>query len=418
MFCGSCMQDNALARALMQSDCEVSLIPTYTPLRLDQEDVSEKRIFLGGINLYLDNAIPGWRYLPRFLVSWLDRPGVLRWATQRGIENDASKLGAMTLAMLQGSHGAMRREYAELVHYLTSLRPDAILFSNALLSGVLPLLRESYSGPIFCLLQGDDIFLDQLPQKFHDRVLEQLRENSEQFDLFLTHSRFYADYIRNYIGLPRDKFEQLPLAIDTTISEPQKQDYESQGRPVRVGYFARIAPEKGLLELAKAAAALHTEGLDLEVHAGGYFGPAHKEYMDQIHKAAAPLGDRFHYIGSPDTDAQKRQFLKTMDLLCVPVNFEEPKGLYALEAMSQGVPVVLPQRGGLTELVADTGSGLTYSQDDPEGLKNALRKLILSAEERHQFGQAGVQAVRDRHSTQAAASHLLNICRKHQTTNS
>ncbi|MBR9801216.1 glycosyltransferase family 1 protein, partial [bacterium] len=106
MFCGSCMQDNALARALMQSDCEVSLIPTYTPLRLDQEDVSEKRIFLGGINLYLDNAIPGWRYLPRILVSWLDRPGVLRWATQRGIENDASKLGAMTLAMLQGSHGA------------------------------------------------------------------------------------------------------------------------------------------------------------------------------------------------------------------------------------------------------------------------------------------------------------------------
>ncbi|MBB03366.1 MAG: hexosyltransferase [Planctomyces sp.] len=418
MFCGSCMQDNALARALMQSDCEVSLIPTYTPLRLDQEDVSEKRIFLGGINLYLDNAIPGWRYLPRILVSWLDRPGVLRWATQRGIENDASKLGAMTLAMLQGSHGAMRREYAELVHYLVSLRPDAILFSNALLSGVLPLLRESYSGPVFCLLQGDDIFLDQLPQKFHDRVLEQLRENSKQFDLFLTHSRFYADYISNYIGLPRDKFEQLPLAIDTTIAEPQKQDYESQGRPVRVGYFARIAPEKGLLELAAAAAALHTEGLDIEVHAGGYFGPAHKDYMDQIHKAAESLGDRFHYIGSPDTDAQKRQFLKTMDLLCVPVNFEEPKGLYALEAMSQGVPVVLPQRGGLTELVADTGSGLTYSQEDPEGLKNALRRLIRSAEERHQFGQAGVQAVRERHSTQAAARHLLNICRKHETANS
>ena len=105
-------------------------------------------------------------------------------------------------------------------------------------------------------------------------------------------------------------------------------------------------------------------------------------------------------------------------LLCVPVNFEEPKGLYALEAMSQGVPVVLPQRGGLTELVADTGSGLTYSQEDPEGLKNALRRLIRSAEERHQFGQAGVQAVRERHSTQAAARHLLNICRKHETANS
>ena len=74
--------------------------------------------------------------------------------------------------------------------------------------------------------------------------------------------------------------------------------------------------------------------------------------------------------------------------------------------------------GSLVSAGPTSGSGLTYSQEDPEGLKNALRRLIRSAEERHQFGQAGVQAVRERHSTQAAARHLLNICRKHETANS
>src|SRR5262245_17543616 len=65
MFCGSCMHDNTLARALIAAGHEVSLIPTYTPIRVDEQDVSTRHVYLGGINVYLDALVPMWNRLPR-----------------------------------------------------------------------------------------------------------------------------------------------------------------------------------------------------------------------------------------------------------------------------------------------------------------------------------------------------------------
>ena len=54
MFCGSCMHDNTWARSLKNAGAQVTLLPTYTPLRLDEHDESSNPVFLGGINVYLD----------------------------------------------------------------------------------------------------------------------------------------------------------------------------------------------------------------------------------------------------------------------------------------------------------------------------------------------------------------------------
>ena len=51
MFCGSCMLDNALARELIRQGHEALLVPVYTPIRTDEEDVSIDRVFLGGVNV-------------------------------------------------------------------------------------------------------------------------------------------------------------------------------------------------------------------------------------------------------------------------------------------------------------------------------------------------------------------------------
>ncbi len=54
MFCGSCMHDNTWARSLKKLGTQVTLLPTYTPLTLDEHDESTRPVFLGGINVYLD----------------------------------------------------------------------------------------------------------------------------------------------------------------------------------------------------------------------------------------------------------------------------------------------------------------------------------------------------------------------------
>ena len=57
MFCGSCMHDNTLVAALVRQGHDALLVPTYTPIRTDEEDVSQPRVFLGGINVYLQEKL-------------------------------------------------------------------------------------------------------------------------------------------------------------------------------------------------------------------------------------------------------------------------------------------------------------------------------------------------------------------------
>src|SRR5260370_16764828 len=67
MYCGSCMRDNPLVAALARQGHEALLIPTYTPIRTDELDVSQKRVFFGGINVYLQQKFGFFRHTPWFL---------------------------------------------------------------------------------------------------------------------------------------------------------------------------------------------------------------------------------------------------------------------------------------------------------------------------------------------------------------
>ena len=194
MFCGSCMQDNTLVRALRLAGADAVLVPTYSPIRVDESDESVSRVFLGGINVYLDSKLPGWSLLPRVFKRWLDRPSVVQFLSKRSSSTDASQLGRLTIDLLCGVDGPQRAEIRELVSFLCNdLRPDVILFSNALLSGIVPELRKHFSGRIACLLQGDDIFLDALIEPWKSQAREMVSGNSAGFDGLFTHSEYGVD---------------------------------------------------------------------------------------------------------------------------------------------------------------------------------------------------------------------------------
>src|SRR5262245_45781669 len=67
MFCGSCMRDNTLAAQLIKLGSDIVLIPTYTPIRTDEANVSIEQVFFGGINVYLQQKWSLFRFVPRFL---------------------------------------------------------------------------------------------------------------------------------------------------------------------------------------------------------------------------------------------------------------------------------------------------------------------------------------------------------------
>jgi len=395
MFCGSCLHDNAWARALRDAGHEATLVPMYTPIRVDDEDLTSSRVFYGGINVYLDQHVPGWKRLPTWLTRPLDAPWLIKWATSFGISNDARELGEMTVAMLSAADSPQAREGADLVRFLTrDLKPDVIVFSNVMLCAEAARIQAAFNGPVLCVLQGDDVFLDALQEPWRSRVFELLKPITAALDGFLVHSRFYAEYMQGYLGLPAEKLHPLPLAIDC-------RGHTGKPRPRNavptIGFFARYAPEKGLRELVEAAVLLNRRRQDFRVVAGGYHPPQHEAYRDDVVKRAAPLGARFHDAGSPETLADKVELLQTYDVLSVPTPYREPKGLYVLEGWANGVPAVQPGHGHFPELVEETGGGVCVPPGDPAALADGLDRLLSDDAERERLARRGWELVRERH---------------------
>ncbi len=408
MFCGSCMHDNTWARALRDAGAEVTLIPTYTPVRVDEEDLSDQRIFFGGINVYLEYRSPLWRRIPRPLTRWLDRPWVVNLATQFGVSNDAHHLGALTLAMLQGEAGPQRTDVDELADFLGgTLKPDVVCFSNALLVGVLHNLKQRFDGQIFCTLQGDDIFLEDLPEPYRSDAIAAISERAQQFDGFLVHSRYYRDFMSDYLKLPNERFQQIPLGID--LKDHDGQPELRHNDQFTVGYFARICPEKGLHRLIDAFRILHAKHPNTRLRAGGYLGKRDQKYFARLMRDVAGLGPAFEYIGSPDSHSQKVEFLKSLDVLSVPTEYHEPKGLSILEALANGVPVVQPRHGAFPELIEATGGGELVEPDNAQALADGLERMMIDPDRRLELARSGHAKVRELFSGEFMARQTIAV---------
>lgn len=409
MFCGSCMQDNTLARTLRSTGVDAVLVPTYTPIRVDEENVSNERVFMGGINVYLDSAIPGWRLLPGWVTNWLNHPSVIRRLSQFG-STDASKLGSLTLDMLKGEAGPQKREVEEFTNYICNeLKPDVVLFSNALLSGILKPLRSQFGGRILCLLQGDDIFLDALTHKWRPQVLQQLQQNCQLFDGFLTHSRFYQDHMADHMSLSADRFRQIPLTIDVDRLPAKVANKDEPSAKTTIGYFARICPEKGIHNLLAAAESVLPDHPHAEVVIAGFLPRQHRKWFEKLRtRAERRTPGRIRWLGSPDGRDEKFDIIRGFDYLCVPTDYQEPKGLYVLEAGMAEVASILPAHGAFPELIEGLGTGTLYDPKTPDGLSTALRTALVAEEVNHALLPDKVTEI---HGMQATASVIERVIR-------
>jgi glycosyltransferase involved in cell wall biosynthesis len=414
MYCGSCLHDNTLARELHRMGVDVHLIPTYTPIRTDEENVAIDRVFLGGINVYLEQIFPPFRYLPSWLTSWLDRPGVLRWATSRGIETDARRLGAMTVSMLRGRDGYQRREVRKLVAWVADhLKPDLVVLTNTLLAGCVPSLKAARDVDVLINLQGDDVFLDALVEPYRSDALQLLRRLLKHADGFLVNSQYYAAHMAEYLDIAPDRIHRVPLGVEVRdFAEAAEDELVTKVRPPTIGYLARLAPAKGLHVLVDAFVELRRRpGMeDARLHLAGWLGKSDQEYAEEQFRKLRDhgLGDAFVYAGTVDR-RQKIEFLRGIDVLSVPTTYREPKGLYVLESLAAGVPVVQPDHGAFPELLAATGGGRLTPPNDSAALADELARLLADPAECKKLGQAGREAVLRQFNARKMAEETLAV---------
>src|SRR5205807_1216701 len=116
----------------------------------------------------------------------------------------------------------------------------------------------------------------------------------------------------------------------------------------------------------------------------------------------AGLAGEFTYHGAIDREG-KLAYLRSLNVLSVPATYDEPKGVFLLEAMASGVPVVQPRRGAFTEIVEKTGGGLLVAPDDAAALGDALYSLWSDRARVRQLGAAGFAGVRKQYSIERSA---------------
>lgn len=418
MFCGSCLKDNTLVSALQRAGQAAVLIPTYTPIRTDEEDVSLPRVFLGGINVYLEQRFAFFRRTPRWLDHLFNRRWLLRLASRLAFRTPYRELGELTLSMLRGTAGNQAKEIAELAQWLAEdWKPDVVVLTNALLSGLIPEIQRRVGVPVVVTLQGDDIFLDALLPEHRQQGLPLIRANCAGVAAFIATSRYYADYMAGYLGLPREKIEVVYPGIHLAGCSGAR-PVQSQA-PLTIGYFARLCPEKGWHLLVEAYRLLRRKGRNLpalRLKVGGYLGAGDRDYFQQqmARLEEAGLGGEVEYVDCP-THADKLRFLQSLDLFSVPAVYREPKGLYLLEAWANGVPAVQPAHGAFPELLERSGGGVLVPPNQPEALADALAELILDPQRRERLGQAGAAAVAQEFTAERMAQNTLQVlerCRR------
>jgi glycosyltransferase involved in cell wall biosynthesis len=408
MYCGSCLHDNTLARALQRRGHEVLLIPTYTPIRTDEVDVSQRRVFFGGINVYLQQKFSLFRHTPWWLDRWLDNPRLLNWVTRGASSVDPAQLGEMTVSMLRGEQGNQRKELDKLVTWLLSeVKPEVVHLSNTMQLGFARLLAQRCGPPVVCALSGEDIFLERLTAPYYQQARDLLRERAADVDAFVALNSAYADFMCDYLAIDRSRVEVIPHGLELEGHGPT-----TPPDRLTIGYLARICHDKGLHLLVEACenVILERPDLDFQVRAAGYLGQGDIAYLKEVESRAAtgPMAGRFLYLGELSR-IEKIAFMQSLTLFALPTVYRESKGLPVLEAMANGVPVVLPRHGSFPEIVADTGGGVLHEPLDTTDLARWLIRLLDNPEERASLGQTGRAAIVDRYNAERMADNTLAL---------
>lgn len=418
MFCGNCLRDNALVAALRRLGHDVLMVPVYLPLTLDEADESAGTpVFFGGISVYLEQEAALFRSTPDWLRQLLASRRLLKWAGRMANRTRASKLGEMTLSMLRGEHGNQAAELRMLSRWLASQPPpDLICFSNALLLGMAHRLRTDFKTRIACFLQGEDTFLDALSEPYRTEAWQTVASLAGEVDVFVSPSHYFAGLMRQRLQLAENKVNVVWNGINLEGYGAQTDAMDTAGAaPPVLGYFARMCREKGLDTLVSAFILIRQRGRvpNLKLKIGGSCGPADEPLVKELREQldAAGLEDEVEFHRNP-TRTDKLDFLRSLSVFSVPANYGEAFGLYLIEALAAGIPVVQPRRGSFPELIEATGGGRLCDSENPQALAETIEELLLNPDEAKSLGHAGRRSVFQKFSADIMAGNLISALGK------
>src|SRR5260221_13515212 len=339
----------------------------------------------------------------------------MKWQSARAGWTRAADVGEITLSVLQGEEGNQARELEELLAWL-KLQPktDIIFVSNGVLIGLVRGLKLELRAPVVRMLQGEDTFLDALPESHRAACWKTVTARAAEADLFIAPSRYFGDRMRARLGLRAESVRVIHNGISLEGYPPPSstefRDVKS-ATPI-LGFFARMCHEKGLDLLVDAYVLVRERNRipELKLRVGGGCGPADEPFVEAQRRklqAAGVLGDVEFF---PNLTRQaKIEFLRSLTLMSTPALYGEAFGLYVIEAMASGVPVVQPRHAAFPELIEATGGGI-ICEPTPGGLAQTIEQMLHDPIALGSLAEAGRRAVFQKFSAEQMSEEYERVC--------
>jgi glycosyltransferase involved in cell wall biosynthesis len=375
-YCGNCLRDSKYFDTLRKMGHDVVKVPMYLPIFSDEHDLNEVPVFYGAVSIYLKQLMPIFQKMPAWVDRLLNSKPILKYAASKAGSTNARGLEEMTISMLQGEKGKQHEELERMTDWMKDhFKPDVVHLSNALLSGLAQKLKEKLDVPVVCSLQDEDVWVDIMSTENRKKVWGLMAENASYIDRFISVSHFYAAVSAEKMNLSPGKISSIHIGVDSS-----EYDYRnSREKPRAIGYISRLCYENGLDILVDAFILLKKQkGYDdLKLILTGGKTDDDKPYLKKIRKKL----DKSGFLPSVDFHKDfegcgRKAFFAKASVISVPVRNGEAFGIYIAESLASGIPVVQPALGAFPEVLAATGGGVIYEENNPEALSTALKQLL------------------------------------------
>ena len=408
-YCGNCLRDSKYFNALRAEGHKVTKIPMYLPLFADENDISDVPVFYGAISLYLKQAYPVFRKIPAWMDKLLNSKPMMKIAASMAGSTRAKGLENMTVSMLLGEEGRQKEELEYLVNWVAEhCRPDIIHISNALLLGLARKFKEKIGVPVICTLQDEDVWIDPMQPHFQKKIWELMSERVKDVDMLVSVSHFFAGIMKQRMNIPDEKVQTIHLGVDVNNYNcilPREKERN-------VGYISRMCHKDGFDIVVDAFIELKKkpgfEDVKL-IATGGFTGDDTKFLKEQKRKLKeSNLLDFFEILPEFSGEAVN-SFFKKVVLISVPVRTGEAFGIYLLESMASGVPVVQPALGAFPEIIELSGGGVTYMPNTPQKLSETWAELLSDPEKIEELSKKGYEETKTKFSIHNHVREIINL---------
>ncbi len=409
-YCGNCLRDSAFPKALKSHGHDSVTLPLYLPHSIEEfTQQSEMPVFYGAVNIYLKQNFKVFRNMPKWLYSFFNSPFLLKYASKKSGSTRAEGLEEMTISMLKGSDGFQKEELEQLVYYLKHHeKPDVVHLSNALLMGLTAKIKEELNVPVFCSLQDEDIWINAMSEHYKPKLWQLMSEKAKDVDAFIAVSNFFKKVMQKNMNIPDSKIHVVPLGVDPALYKVQL----PAKNPQAIGYLSRLNEENGLAILIDAFIKLKSkpEFADTKLKLTGGKTDDDKSFIDkQIKKLQKNniLND-VEFIEDFRTSSLDK-FFEKISVLSVPVIKGEAFGLYQLESLASGIPIVQPDLGAFPEIAEASKSGAIYSPNTAEALAEKLAEVLSAPSALDQMSINGRKAIEEKFNLNKSTDQLVDI---------